>query len=222
MVYSEHIETQQAAQLRSQRRRFAAPGGFHDKFVRFLGAALPMGAGVMAALMVIAPLSPRGEVSFLLDRNKVAVVQERFRVENAMYRGQDNGNRPFSILAKSAAQRTSAEGLVRMADLRARIILDGGPAQVSARSGVYAIADKIVRIFGPAYLTTSDGYAMQVSGVAFDLNRRQLRGDDGVSGTVPSGQFSAQRILVDAADHRVVLDGSAHLTMVPGRMRSLP
>ena len=93
------IETQQAQALRSRRQRFAAPGGSHDRLVGFLSRALPMGVGVLAALMVITPLSPRGEISFLLDRNKVAVVPDRLRVDNALYRGQDNQSRPFSLTA---------------------------------------------------------------------------------------------------------------------------
>ena len=64
------IETEQAAERRSRRQRFAAPGGRHDRLVSFLAKALPMGVGVVAALMVVTPLSPRGEISFLLDRNK--------------------------------------------------------------------------------------------------------------------------------------------------------
>ncbi len=62
--------TQQADQVRTRRRGFAAPGGFHDRLVRILAVALPAGVGVLVAVMLLAPLSPRGEISFLLDRNK--------------------------------------------------------------------------------------------------------------------------------------------------------
>ena len=80
MVTKRRIETQEAARLRSERQHFAAPGGSHDRLVAFLAKVLPMGIGVVAALMVITPLSPRGEVSFLLDRNEVAMIDERLRV----------------------------------------------------------------------------------------------------------------------------------------------
>lgn len=110
-------ETAGAHALRTRRQRFAAPGGTHDRLVRLLARALPMAVGVIAALMIITPLSPRGEVSFLLDRNKVALIDERLSVDNAMYRGRDNQGRPFSLLAGEAVQRSSVEGLVRMRDL---------------------------------------------------------------------------------------------------------
>ena len=68
------IETQEAKERRGERRLWAEPGGSHDRLVAVLARVLPMGVGVLAALMVITPLSPRGEISFLLDRNKVAVI----------------------------------------------------------------------------------------------------------------------------------------------------
>jgi lipopolysaccharide export system protein LptC len=49
----------------------------------------------LLAVMVLAPLAPRGEISFLLDRTKVAVVQDRLKVVSAMYRGADNKGRTF-------------------------------------------------------------------------------------------------------------------------------
>jgi lipopolysaccharide export system protein LptC len=72
--------TVQADLIRTKRRRFATPGGSFDRLVRTLAVALPAGVGVLAAIMVFSPLSPRGEVSFLLDRNKVAVVDDRHLV----------------------------------------------------------------------------------------------------------------------------------------------
>ena len=74
MVTHRRLETNEAKQLRNQRQHFAAPGGSHDRLVTFLGKALPMGVGIVASLMIITPLSPGTEVSFLLDRNKVAMI----------------------------------------------------------------------------------------------------------------------------------------------------
>ena len=213
------IETSQAKALRGRRQHFAAPGGSHDRLVKFLAAALPMGVGVIAALMVITPLSPRGEISFLLDRNKVAMIDERLRVDNAMYRGQDAEERPFSLTAGEAVQRSGREGIVRMRDLVARILLNEGPASLTAEAGAYDIRDEQVAVDGPVRLTAADGYSMVARGVSIDMRGKRLVGDGGVEGAIPAGTFSANRIEADLSARTVLLDGQARLRMVPGKLR---
>jgi lipopolysaccharide export system protein LptC len=219
MAPEQSIETSEARALRSRRQHFAAPGGSHDRLVRFLARALPMGVGVLAALMIITPLSPRGEVSFLLDRNKVALIDERLSVDNAMYRGRDNQGRPFSLLAGEAVQRSGAEGLVRMRDLVAQMLLTDGPARLRAEGGVYDIDKETVAVEGPVRLTASDGYAMTASGVSVDLQSRTMRGDAGVEGQVPAGTFSANSLRADLAARTITLEGNARFTMIPGQLR---
>jgi lipopolysaccharide export system protein LptC len=213
------LETSEARALRSRRQHFAAPGGSHDRLIGVLARGLPMAVGVVAALMVITPLSPRGEVSFLLDRNKVALIDERLSVDNAMYRGRDNQGRPFSLLAGEAVQRSSAEGLVRMRDLVAQILLSQGPARLSADGGTYNISADTVAIDGAVRLTASDGYAMVARGVSVNLKTREMRGDNGVSGEVPAGTFSARSIRADLAARTLTLQGDARLSMIPGQLR---
>ncbi len=219
MVIKRRIETDEAKKLRSARQNFAAPGGSHDRLVGFLGKVLPMGVGVVAALMVITPLSPRGEVSFLLDRNKVAVIDERLRVDNALYRGQDDKGRPFSLTAGEAVQKSSQEGIVRMTDMVARILLDEGPARIAAATGAYTIQEDIVRVPSEVRLTAADGYRMMANGVTVNLNTRQMLGSGGVNGAIPAGTFSADRLEVNIPDRIIALDGNAKLRMIPGKLR---
>ena len=115
--------TAQADLIRDKRRHFATPGGFHDRLIAVLGKALPALIGVIAAVMILAPLSQRGEISFLLDRNKVAVTDERLAVDQAMYRGQDNDGQPFSLTAGSAVQTSSAAPVLDMKHLVGYIMM---------------------------------------------------------------------------------------------------
>lgn len=221
MVIHRRIETEQAKQLRGARQHFAAPGGSHDKLIGFLAKALPMAVGVIAALMVITPLSPRGEVSFLLDRDKVEEIDERLRADRALYRGEDDKGRPFSITAGEAVQRSSAEGIVRMRDLVARLLLPEGPAQIAAPAGTYNLASDVVRIPGTVRFSAADGYSMRLNGVSVDLPERMVTGTGGVSGTVPAGSFSANRLEVDLDARTVSLAGNARLRMVPGQLNQM-
>lgn len=219
MVIKRRIETSEAKALRGKRQHFAAPGGSHDKLVYFLARALPMAVGVIAALMVITPLSPRGEISFLLDRNKVAMIDERLSVDNAMYRGQDNEGRPFSLTAGEAVQRSSREGIVRMNELVARIVLPEGPARISADAGAYDIDQEVMSVIGPLRLTAADGYRMTANDVSVNLQTRQMVGTGGVEGAVPAGTFRADRIEADLSERTVTLIGNARLNMRPGELR---
>lgn len=219
MVVNRRIETSEAKELRGKRQHFAAPGGSHDKLVHFLARALPMAVGVIAALMIITPLSPRGEISFLLDRNKVAMIDERLSVDNAMYRGQDNRGRPFSLTAGEAVQRSSSEGIVRMNDLIARIVLPEGPARIAADAGAYDIDEEVMQVIGPLRLTAADGYRMLANDVSVNLETKRMTGTGGVEGAVPAGTFSADRIEADLAERTVTLIGNARLNMRPGELR---
>ncbi|MCK0129601.1 LPS export ABC transporter periplasmic protein LptC [Erythrobacter sp. F6033] len=219
MVMKRRIETSEAKELRSKRQHFAAPGGSHDKLVGFLARALPVGVGIVAALMIITPLSPRGEVSFLLDRNEVSVIDERLSVDNAMYRGRDNDGRPFSVTAGDAVQRSAAEGLVRMDDLVAQLLLSDGPARLTAPGGRYDLNTEIVDVDGAVELTAADGYFMSARGVAINLKNRTISGDDGVEGQVPAGSFSANSLSADLDARTVTLEGNAKLRMIPGQLR---
>lgn len=208
--------TQQADLIRNKRRLFAMPGGSHDRLVRLLGKALPAGIGAVLAVMIIAPLFPRGEVSFLLDRNKVALTNERLRVDQAMYRGEDSSGRPFSIMAGSALQHSDKVQVVALHDLSARILLKDGPAEIKAGDGRYDITGNTMTVAGPIDFRAADGYKMTTSNVRIDLRRQTVSGSGGVAGAVPSGTFSADRIEADLENREVALRGRARLRMQGG------
>jgi lipopolysaccharide export system protein LptC len=211
--------TLQASQIRDRRRHFAAPGGSHDRMVGFLGKALPAGIGLMAAVMIIVPLSPRGEISFLLDRNKVAVTNERLQAANAAYRGMDGKERPFTVTAASAVQQTAAVPVVRMNDLTARLAMDDGPAEIKAPMGAYDYHTDKIDVNGPVDFTAADGYHMQTRNVAIDVKSKNAVGSGGVSGSVPTGTFQANSIVANLQDRTVKLEGNARLRMTPGKLR---
>lgn len=214
--------TDAADLIRDKRRHYALPGGSHDRLVRFLATALPAGVGAILAVMLIAPLFPRGEISFLLDRNKVAITTERLRIDNAMYRGEDSRGRPFSVTAGHASQKTAAVPVVQMGDLAARILLTDGPAELRAAQGAYDFRQNRVDVPGALDFRAADGYRMTTSDVSIDLRRQYVTGANGVMGAVPSGTFSADRITVDLEARSVALDGHARLRMQPDGKLSVP
>lgn len=211
--------TEAADLIRDKRRHWAAPGGSHDRKVRILARWLPGLVGVVAAAMLVGPLFTEGELSFLLDRTKVAVTEERLRVNNAMYRGEDKRGRPFTVTAGSAVQVSAAVPEVQMENLAARIRLTDGPAELTAVRGTYNYADQRVVVVGPVVFTAADGYRLTTANVAIDLRDRMVSGSGGVSGAIPSGTFSADRISADLDNRILKLDGNVRMQFVQSRLR---
>lgn len=200
---------------RSARRRMARPGSFHDRVIGLLRIGLPMGVGVLAAFLVMAPLTAGGDVSFVLDKNKVEVARERLRIQAARYRGQDARGRPFVIDAGSAVQRSSAEPVVEMANLAARLQLPDGPATLAADRGTYRMDTEQVRVAGPVRFRAADGYRLDTTDAVADLRTRRLTGTGRVTGATPQGVFSADTMRADLEGRTVRLQGNARLRIDP-------
>jgi len=213
--------TAQADRIRNRRRAFAAPGSSLDRTVRWLALGLPALVGVVVALMIVTPLGPRGEVSFLLNRNKVATAPNRLFVNNAVYRGEDQKGRPFSLTAGEAVQHTAMQPVVELRDLVGSILLDEGPARLTAPTGSYNYETQQVSVPNQVTFVAADGYEMRTSGVSIDLDKKAMVGSGGVAGAVPAGTFSADSIHADLDKRTVSLQGNARLRMVPGKMGTM-
>lgn len=214
--------SEEATQIRNRRRHLAAPGGSHDRLVALLAKVLPAGIGVIAAVMVLVPLSPRGEISFLLDRNKVAVTNERLAVDDAAYRGKDKKNRGFVVTAGTAVQESARVPIVEMFDLDAKMALNDGPATIVAPRGRYNYDKEMIEVDGPVDFSANDGYRMTTNNVAIDIGNRTAQGSGGVEGAVPSGTFKAQTMKADLDNRTVTLEGNARLRMTPGSKLRMP
>ncbi|WP_260926338.1 LPS export ABC transporter periplasmic protein LptC [Novosphingobium sp. 9] len=209
----------EATQIRNRRQHLARPGGARDRMIALLSRALPAGIGVMLAVLIVTPLAPRGEVSFLLDRNKVAVTNDRLAATNAGYRGKDDRGRPFLITADHALQTSATDSIVNLQGLGAELSLNDGPARINAPTGRYDYNVEKLQADGPVVFNGPDGYHMTTSKVDIDIKTKTAKGTGGVQGQVPTGTFSGDTMSADFENRTVILDGRARMTIVPGKMR---
>lgn len=204
-----------ARQVRSKRRIWAAPGSGHDRLVRIAMIVLPVAIGALFALLVIGPMFAGGDVSFVLDKNKVDVASERLRIQAAEYRGQDAKGRPFQLTAGSAVQRSSVDPIVYMNELLAQIALPDGPAKLAADRGRYDMRNEQVAVDGPIRFTAADGYTLNTRDATVDLKTRKMESGGKVTGDTPLGTFSGDRLDADLEGRTVSLTGNARLHVVP-------
>ena len=203
-----------AERERQQMQSWARGGGAHDRTVRLLQLALPALTGALAAVMLFAPFSERGELSFLLAKNEIAVTPQRLRVDSAVYRGRDNRGRAFEVSAGEAIQRSAADPVVRVTDMAARIDLAEGPARLAAAAADYDPASDRISVPGSVRLTTSDGFELSVSNVDVNLRERRLSSDERVTGRLPIGSFSANSIRADIDTRQVSLRGDVRTRLI--------
>lgn len=200
-----------APRVRTKRQRWAAPKSGHDRKIALLSFGLPVGVGVLAAFLVMAPIYQSGDVSFILDKNKVEVARERLRIQSAQYRGQDGKGRPFTLDAGSGLQRSSAQPVVELQRLDAKLNLSDGPATLHADTGRYDMRSEQVRIEGPIQFRAADGYRLDTHDSTVDLKQHKLASGGAVTGSVRQGTFSANHLRADLEARTVTLEGNARL-----------
>lgn len=204
---------------RAAKRGWAAPGGLHDWLMRFLKIVLPAGVGLLLAYLLLTPLSKEKEISFLLDKNKVDTARERLKTQEAEYRGLDDKGRAFSIRAAEAVQAKSSDPVVDIGGMSARIQLEDGPATITADKARYNMDTQKVDVLGPILFTAADGYRLETSDVALDLNDNTAVSGGRVEGRMRLGRFTAGGMSVDLPQRQIVLTGRPRLHIEQGAIR---
>jgi lipopolysaccharide export system protein LptC len=207
------------ARRRVTKQRWAQPGSGHDRIVRWTKIALPSAVGVFIAVLMLAPLDKKGDVSFILDKKKVDTAPERMRVESAQYVGTDDKGQQFTMVAKRAVQPSSDTPLVDIRGMFARLNLQRGPVEIAADQGRYNVDTQNVAIVGPVRVVGADGFRLNTTDVNVDLKQRQLASQGPAAGEMRLGQFKAGQIRADLGERKVVLDGGARLKIVQGAVR---
>ena len=169
------------------KRHWAEPGGRHDAVIRAVKFGLPVVIVALLVMLAVAPFERRGDVSFILDKNKVDEAPERMRVEQARYTGEDDQGRKFQIVADRAVQQSSNVPIVTIEGIRARLDLSRGPLGIAALKGRYDLAQEEVLVDGPVSVAGPDGYRLATRDVRVDLDKRTMQSRGPVSGRMELG-----------------------------------
>lgn len=203
----------------SGKNRWAVPGSAHDRLVRWAKILLPSAVGAVIAILAVAPLGKKNDVSFILDKKKVQNAPEQLRVEQARYVGTDDKGQQFTMLANRAIQRSSDVPVVDIMGIFARLNLQQGPLLVAANQGRYNLDTQKVNVDGPVRVVGGDGYRLATRDVTVDLKHRQLASAGPVAGSMRLGEFQAGQLQADLGTRTVVLDHGARLKIVQGAVR---
>jgi lipopolysaccharide export system protein LptC len=204
--------SEKADQQRTRLQRWAAPGGSHDFVLRAMKVILPSIIGGLLALLVFSPFNNKRELSFVLDKGKVDKAEERMRVADALYKGEDNQGRPFFLRAGSAVQKSAAVPTLQMNDLVGQISTKDGDASIKAGESIYDLTAETVRVPGSLAFDSGSGYQLTANNAFLSLNTRKLKSDE-ISGVLPLDGANAS---VKASNSQ--FDYDSQVIDVPGAM----
>ena len=207
------------ARHNDRKNKWAVPGSAHDRLVRLSKIALPSAVGVLIAVLALAPLDKKSDVSFILDKKKVQNAPEQLRVERARYVGTDEKGQQFTMIANRAIQPSSDAPVVDITGMFARLNMQQGPLLVAANQGRYNLDTQKVNVDGPVKVVGGDGYRLATRDVTVDLKHKQLASEGPVSGAMRLGQFQAGQLHADLGARTVVLDHGARLKITQGAVR---
>jgi lipopolysaccharide export system protein LptC len=207
------------AEASRSRQEWASTGSAHDRIVRLSKIVLPSAVGVVIAILAVAPLGKKGDVSFILDKKKVENAHERMRVETARYVGSDDKGQKFTITANNAIQPSSDVPIVNISGMFAQLEQPQGPLLLGANKGRYNLDTQKIAIEGPVRVLGGDGYRLATRDVTVDMKQRKLQSAGPVAGQMRLGQFQAGQLKADLGSRTVVLDGGARLKIVQGAVR---
>lgn len=196
-----------AIREREVRRHWAEPGSKHDALIKAAKVGLPSAVGVLAAFLLMAPLTKNTEVSFILDKNEVETAPERMRVEAARYQGRDDKGQPFEVSATQAIQQSSDEPIVNIRGMLARMGLAKGPTEIRAGQGRYNLDQQSVTVVGPVRVSGPEGEQLLTRDVDIDLKSRTVASRGPAVARMPVGQFQAGRIQADLGEKTVTARG---------------
>ena len=209
----------EAGNRSASKQRWAEPGSAHDWLVRWSKVILPSAVGVLLAVLTLAPLDRKGDVSFILDKKKVENSPERMRVEDAQYSGTDDRGQQFVMTANRAIQRSSDVPIVDISGMFARLAQPQGQVQIAANQGRYNLDTQKVAIDGLVRVAGPNGYRIVTRDVTVDMKQRKMQSAGPASGGMRLGTFEAGQLRADLREHTVVLDHGARLKIVRGAVR---
>ena len=210
----------EAADRKQERKRhWAEPGSRHDAVIKATKFGLPVVIVLLVLMLAIAPFERGGDVSFILDKNKVDEAKERMRVEQARYVGEDNKGQKFEIVADRAVQQSSNVPVVMIEGVHARLNLARGPLSIAALKGRYDLEGEQVDVDGPVRVVGPDGYRLATRDVQVDLDKRTMQSRGPVNGAMRLGQFQAGQLSADLDERTVRLDRGVRLKIYQGAVR---
>jgi lipopolysaccharide export system protein LptC len=185
----------------------------YSLFVGTLKVVLPALVVALVLTLVVWPRLVPDEAEFRISVSELDPGEvDNLTMVNPRYRGVDEENRPFTVVADKAVQDRSGADIVDLqrpqADLTTK---DGAWITLSARDGRYDRASKHLHLEEDVSLFHDRGFEVHTSVADADLKAGTAHGDRPTRGHGPSGQIEGEGFRILDRGARIIFTGKSQL-----------
>jgi lipopolysaccharide export system protein LptC len=189
----------------------------YSRFVGLMKVTLPVVALLLIVMILAWPQIYGGEegsfrFSFAdLERDTTGALG----VSKARFAGTDSANRPFTVTAERAVQKQGFE-IFELTTLQADITTgDGTWLSITADSGEYRRADRVLVLRGVIDVFSNVGYELHATEAVVNLGNGTVRSEKPVDGHGPLGAMRADAMIYTADGKRLQLNGGVRVVLNP-------
>ena len=183
------------------------------KIVAAMRLILPAIAALLLATLALWSRFGLDTTSFRLSMDGLDLNSlDTLSMNNAHFEGLDDKKRPFSISAEKATQVTQDADTIDLTELQADMTMkDGAWLSLTSDSGRLQRSKQLLDLLGQVNLFHDQGYELHTRDVHIDLAKNNAIGRSAVQGQGPSGELTAEGILILDSGQQVFFLGKTHM-----------
>ena len=213
-------KTENTKALFKARLPLTRAGGPYSHFANSMRIVLPLVAAAIVVLVVAWPQLTEKPQRFALGVSKYSATDNGSQqIINALFRGTDAKNRPFTVTADTASQVKNSPDVIDLDFPKADITLqDNTWLALSAETGRYTRKLEVLNLRGTVSLFHDTGYELRTSAANVNMNDGTAFGNASVSGQGPFGTLKSSGFRILDNGKRIIFSGQSRLIFYPANM----
>jgi lipopolysaccharide export system protein LptC len=196
---------------------------WHSLRVLSLKLLLPIIALLIVAVIFAWPdIASNEKVARLSPTTVTRADSETLRMLNATFVGEDEGRKPFTVIAKSATQSESSPNRVDLEEPKADLLLaDGSWVAARADRGVFDRVERTLALAGNVRVFHDSGAEVLTSEAFLEMDEGRATGRKPLEAQSASGRITGEGFDITDRGLRILVHGRAHATLYSdGQKRS--
>ncbi|PCI51825.1 MAG: LPS export ABC transporter periplasmic protein LptC [Alphaproteobacteria bacterium] len=186
--------------------------------INLLKKIIPTLTVLVFIALVLWPALNSKEGSFTLAVDRLTVRDENAKLIKPRYVGMDKYNHPVNISAEMAFRKSNDDKDYYLKNLLADMKMsDGTGIEIRATNGILDTEAQKIILDGAVTLSTESNFNLATDQAMFLINEKIATGENGVSGTIPFGIFSADEFHVNVDQEIIKLKSRVKFYFNPDR-----